>query len=378
MNLPNIQKQGREKPQFNQEQYDMLMRCSEKEDMTEWNEWRKKNPNEDIFLEGANIAKARRVSDTQEVFHMAYLKGAILDKAHLEGADLRGSRLQRAFLNYAHLEKTKMENAHLEGATLHAAHLEGAYLLAANLNDADFMFANLNGAILNSADLEGARLDWTDLRGTYLRYSHLKGARFGQAIVDGFTSLWECEVDHDTDFRGVGLDNVRIDVGTKLLLEYNIRRKNWERWYGEHPKLKLVVRPFWWMSDYGLSSGRIILTFFGLAFIFANIYYYWGRISPPGIVGNLFIDRAGVLIPWQLVPLRALYFSIVTMTTLGFGDMYAYPTSWFGHILLMVQVILGYVLLGALVTRFAVLFTAGGPAGKFADERKRDSGSSDK
>jgi len=37
--------------------------------------------------------------------------------------------------------------------------------------------------------------------------------------------------------------------------------------------------------------------------------------------------------------------------------------------LLAVQVVLGYVLLGALVTRFAVLFTAGGPAGRFADEK---------
>ena len=44
----------------------------------------------------------------------------------------------------------------------------------------------------------------------------------------------------------------------------------------------------------------------------------------------------------------------------------------FGHIFLTFQVILGYVLLGALVTRFAVLFTAGGPAGKFEDEKKED------
>jgi hypothetical protein len=35
-------------------------------------------------------------------------------------------------------------------------------------------------------------------------------------------------------------------------------------------------------------------------------------------------------------------------------------------------VFIGYVLLGALVTRFAILFTAGGPAGKFADEHKKD------
>jgi hypothetical protein len=30
---------------FSQEQYDMLLRCSEKKDMTEWNEWREANPN---------------------------------------------------------------------------------------------------------------------------------------------------------------------------------------------------------------------------------------------------------------------------------------------------------------------------------------------
>jgi hypothetical protein len=49
--------------------------------------------------------------------------------------------------------------------------------------------------------------------------------------------------------------------------------------------------------------------------------------------------------------------------------MYANAQSIWGHILLTIQVILGYVLLGALVTRFAVLFTAGGPAGKFTDEK---------
>ena len=58
------------------------------------------------------------------------------------------------------------------------------------------------------------------------------------------------------------------------------------------------------------------------------------------------------------------------MTTLGFGDMFANAQSIWGHILLTFQVILGYVLFGALITRLAVLFTAGGPAGKFADEEK--------
>jgi hypothetical protein len=54
------------------------------------------------------------------------------------------------------------------------------------------------------------------------------------------------------------------------------------------------------------------------------------------------------------------------MTT-GFSNMYANAQSIWGHILIGIQVLLGYVLLGALVTRFAVLFTAGGPARKFTD-----------
>jgi len=53
-----------------------------------------------------------------------------------------------------------------------------------------------------------------------------------------------------------------------------------------------------------------------------------------------------------------------------YASAHSFFRGLFGHALLALQVILGYVLLGALVTRFAVLFTAGGPAGKFADEKK--------
>jgi hypothetical protein len=58
------------------------------------------------------------------------------------------------------------------------------------------------------------------------------------------------------------------------------------------------------------------------------------------------------------------------MTTLGFGDMYAKSGSWFGHILLVFQVLMGYIMLGALVTRFAILFSGVGPAQKPGKARK--------
>ena len=113
------------------------------------------------------------------------------------------------------------------------------------------------------------------------------------------------------------------------------------------------------MSDYGRSTGWIAGWFFGLALVFALVYWIW----PNYVVVN---ERVGDIRGF----VHALYFSVVTMTTLGFGDIAANPDSWAGQVLLMVQVILGYVLLGALITRFAVLFTAGGPAGKFAKQKK--------
>jgi hypothetical protein len=52
-----IIEESKEERRFSQEQYDMLKLCSDKEDMTEWNQWRnkKENRNMDIELEGASL-----------------------------------------------------------------------------------------------------------------------------------------------------------------------------------------------------------------------------------------------------------------------------------------------------------------------------------
>lgn len=421
MTDPNPQNEKqKEERRFSQEQYDMLKRCSDKKDMTEWNEWRQKNIREPLLLNGAN-------------FEGVHLQGADLIGAQLEHANFYRSRLEEARLYDANLERAVLVRAHLENAYLERAHLEGAQLMETHLEGIDFRRAHLEGADLSKAYLEGAdffdahleRADlWkaqlenvnlvgaylhdavltrTNLKGADLTQANLEGTRFGVAIVDGSTSLCPSAVDRKTDFRGVGLNSARIMPATKQLLEYNIRRMNWEEWYKDEDEpiqrsfgifsirrirlitnkfLRWLVRKFWAISDYGISTKGVIKTFFKLALLFAVVYYIWGLIDYhllgvkdyPGIVSNLFVlEYNQQAVSRWLIPFRAIYFSIVTMTTLGFGDMYANAHSLvrglFGHVLLALQVILGYVLLGALVTRFAVLFTAGGPAGKFADEK---------
>jgi hypothetical protein len=315
------------------DQYERLKRCSDKKDITEWNEWRKKNKDEDICLEGANFKKL---------------------------------------------------------------YLVGAEFISANLNHAEFFRANLKKADFHHANLKGARLQRAHLEGTDFSYSDLRGTQLPFCPVDGSTIFFQCEINNHTWLYGVALNAIRIEPWAKPLLEYNVRRRNWQKWYwGEKreetytwletprekrlrliraiPRLVLTfpVRWFWSVSNYGLSTWRIIGWFLMLSLFFAAVYSNIACWYSHGIVSNLTVEPHLPL--WHyfiLCIFRPIYFSVVTMTTLGFGDMYANANSILGHLLLTIQVILGYVLLGALVTRFAVLFTAGGPAGKFVNEKK--------
>ena len=327
------EEQPKKERKFNPEHYIKLLRCSEKgpEGIKEWNRWRVENPTEKIWLQKAYLRSAK-------------LQGAKLLRANLEGADLQFANLQDTDLRSANLRGAMLKGAHLEGARLVKAHLEKVYFVEAYLEKVKFHGAFLQGAIFRDAKLHN----------TIFYKARLQGTTFQTALVNSTTSFWGCKIDNKTDFLGVDLENMRIEYGTKILLKYNIRRKNWEDWYKEHRVREWPVKLFWKMSDYGISTGRIMTIFFALALAFSFIYY----LRPCCVMVNGEVgDIQGFV--------HALYFSVVTMTTLGFGDIAANPDSWQGQVVLMVQVIFGYVLLGALITRLAVLFTSDGPAGSF-------------
>ena len=128
---------------FNQEQYDILKRCSQKKNIMEWNSYRSDHPEIRIHLQNADLGRT--------CLEGAKLKGADLEGAKLEGADLFAADLKKADLRRANLEK-----ANLWGATLCEANLEGASFVSANLENADLRGANLEKANLWGANLEGA------------------------------------------------------------------------------------------------------------------------------------------------------------------------------------------------------------------------------
>ena len=168
----------RKEKQFDESQYDLLIKCSDKGDMTQWNKWRENNPKVSILLEGANFINA-----------------------DLAGADLW--------------------NANLAGANLRNANLAGADLWKANLKSTELRSASLKGSELIGANLAGANLRNVNLAGADLWKANLKGAKLIAAIVDRQTFIWGCDFDKQTVFTGEGLRLAKIEPRMKENLRIN-------------------------------------------------------------------------------------------------------------------------------------------------------------
>lgn len=230
-----------------------------------------------------------------------------------KGADLRGADLR---------------GAHLEGASLHQARLQGA-----NLQGACLRGANLRKAEMAETDLRQADLERTALDGAVLRKADVRGADFERAKGLEDADLDALKIDSSTGFWGV--DASPIGQRYPLLARAISDAQFIEDFRNQHP----VLAWFWWLlADYGRSWRRWACWSLGIAVFFGLLFT---------LLPGCFELRAGRQVTW----FTYFYFSIVTFTTLGFGDVV--PKNVLGEILLSVEVVLGYVMLGGLVSMLA-------------------------
>ena len=257
----------------------------------------------------------------------ADLRGATLDASELLGADLREARLwecraQGAGFGGADLGGAQLMSAVLANATLSHARLEGADLRVADLSGVRLHEADLGGADLAGAKLAGAELVQTRVAGANFRDADLRGARLAHLV--GFDDAEWLGVDiRDGDFRG-GLQVRRLILDENFLYEFRTRSRT-HHW----------IYSLWRItSDCGRSFGRWALFSLAIILFFAVCY---------GFVAIDFGDHP--------TPLSPLYFSVVTLTTLGYGD--AVPASMAAQCVAMLQVVTGYFALGGLLSIFA-------------------------
>ena len=97
----------------------------------------------------------------------------------------------------------------------------------------------------------------------------------------------------------------------------------------------------WGLIDYGRSLITPLIYASALVLMFGIIF------GLDMVLGWGLVDFEGTSRSW----ITPLYFSVVTYTTLGFGDVT--PVHWIGELLVIVEVILGYTTLGLILSILA-------------------------
>jgi uncharacterized protein YjbI with pentapeptide repeats len=284
------------------------------------------------------------------------LNGAIFNRAILRGANLKGAQLRTANLDGADLYGAILDHANLEEASLERAFLDGVSASSANFRRADLREAHLSGAIMENADFRGA-----DLRRANLLKANLCQARLEQSQLVG-TSFEETNLSaahlegadiRGATFRGTKLDGVWV-AGVKFNQHTLFWRSSLDQMTGD-PVFSRFARdqdyiesfrarhPVAW-ALWALSSdcGRSMMRWLTLSSVLIIFF---------GFVFLLLQDNLVVTVPREKTWFTYFYYSIVTFTTLGFGDVV--PRTALGEVLVSIEVFSGYLMLGGLVSIFA-------------------------
>ncbi|MDH5633461.1 MAG: pentapeptide repeat-containing protein [Gammaproteobacteria bacterium] len=240
-------------------------------------------------------------------------------------------------MRYFKLRNTNLENIDLVNrgqhrgyqlvhADLYRANLQHAHLFALDLSFSSLMKADLTGANLHSANLE-----YTNLLGVKLDHAKLEGVEWGDMV----RQEWQGDNEPDPKkqkqlyseaeeiYRVIGRvmrnQGITSKIGWFLYRELVVRRKQLPK-----PSLKRFVS---WLVDgycgYGEKPLRIIVSSLALVTVFALLYSGIG-LQHDGAIQNM-TNTTGLPDRVKLF-INSLYFSVVTFTTLGYGDFS--PVGW--------------------------------------------------
>jgi uncharacterized protein YjbI with pentapeptide repeats len=328
-------------------------------DPQEWAEEARTNP-QIADLSGVDLFEA----DLSGVnLFEADLRGAKLDSANLTGAELGFANLRGANLYGADLRGAKLFSANLSTARLTEADLRGAKLESANLTGAELSRANLGGAQLNWANLSMANLSLAKLNSAYLMAANLSGANFGGANLS-MANLSGADLSganlSGVDLRDAKVHSVKLDHAQMRHRYGGIRGIDtcygnalFKRYAADQDFLDTLEASWrcnpwkrflfwvWGRIDYGRSLSRIFMLAVGLVVFFGVIYSSWPQLLGYPTWDSKVLDR-----------FTPFYFSIVTYTTLGFGDINP-KGHVLGEIIVSIEVVLGYCTLGLLLSVLA-------------------------
>ena len=288
----------------------------------------------DADLSRANLAGATFNNATMAgvILFEADLSGAQFIQADLTGADIRNARAKGAVFGGATLIDATFLGADLTECAFSRAQAKGADFRRATAVDARMHAIDLSNADLSNADLSNADLSNADLRGVDLTEATVDEASFRNANLQ--RSTMRALIGYTTT-DWIGVDIVDSNFAGGYLVRRTIMDQNYLEEFRTRSALNAATYRLWKItSDCGRSLTRWGAWIIIMAVAFAGIYTF---------VNIDYGDYQTSLSP--------LYFSIVTLTTLGYGD--GIPATQGAQIVVIAEVIMGYMMLGGLLSIFA-------------------------
>ncbi|MDV0443467.1 pentapeptide repeat-containing protein [Methanorbis rubei] len=342
-------------------------------DLTEAKMW-------DADLEGASLE--RSILDDANL-NCANLKNAKLHSASLKKTNLTYAELQSVDLSKAHAERADFSYAHLEGAELVGTYLQGAIFTHAFVDSETLIIGDPNEIVDDDTDFTGvglsvARIDpklrtrlernirkkqWEE----WYEYPHIYWFLIKIIIYIESIHLKKLPQDINTDKSEKDTKPAVISFnenGVNITVNYQSEFDG-HKWIYKfdrviRPFVNIPVKVFWWLSDYGSKTTRILGAFVGLNLLFTALYLWVVPLLPTIRQGaepmfqELMFNNTTIVDPAAaFIQSNLIVFSITDVAT---SNLDYIPMAF-----VLVHIVLGYVLLAALVTRFAIMFQSLSP-----------------
>ncbi|NRB40800.1 MAG: pentapeptide repeat-containing protein [Pseudomonadales bacterium] len=238
------------------------------------------------------------------------MRGFSLRKANLQGINLVNAGSKQGFdMRDCDLYRADLSQAHLFGLQLQGSSLMKANFTGSNLHKANITGCNLLGIKLNDAKLE--YLEWGD---QLIQEQQAKTAE-SRKNIELRQDLYQ---QAEEIYRKLRLETERQGMpdvaGIFFQREMKVRRKQCPVWSLER-FISLVVDLF---CGYGEKPLRVIGFSMSMIGLSAIAYFLSGLKHGEAIIG--FTLQQGISENLYDL-LECLYFSVITFTTLGYGDI---------------------------------------------------------
>lgn len=267
-------------------------------------------------LSGISLFKAqiKACNFSNCTFKNSELTGAIIvesnfSNSHMQHAGFGSATIKSSIFFDAHLEHTTFTSSCIESSDFRCADFTDARIREAQLLQCDFTHAKMLNCNVSLSNVDGSNFNEVLLGGSRVR------------AISGFESA-----------QWIGTDIRDINFAGAYQLRRYIQDENYIFEFKNRSKSHFFYYLIWKAtSDCGRSLSRwIVLILLQIAlftFIYTMVKIDYGLYE---------------------TPISPFYFSISTMTTLGYGD--AIPVSWIAQMCTSTQVVLGYVMLGGLLS----------------------------